>query len=113
MKKSEKLEITINGVELEKWLKANKKDRAIIFAIVAEGNKENNHHACVCTVGTDKTLLLAASDLMENKHAGKWIAAACAKAVTDDLIKAITADDDEDEDDTETPAEDTEENDQQ
>ena len=105
MKKSEKLEITINGVELEKWLKANKKDRAIIFAIVAEGNKENNHHACVGTVGTDKTLLLAASDLMENKHAGKWIAAACAKHVTDDLIKAITADDDEEEN--------TEENDQQ
>ena len=113
MKKSEKLEITINGVEIHDWLKANKEERAIIFAIVAEGNKENNHHACVGTCGTDKTLLLAASDLMENKHAGKWIAAACAKQVTDDLIKAITADDDEDADDTETPAEDTEENDQQ
>jgi hypothetical protein len=50
---------------------------------------------------------------MENKHAGKWIAAACAKHVTDDLIKALTADDDEDEDDTETPAENAEENDQQ
>ena len=113
MKKSEKLEITINGVELTEWLKANKEDRAIIFAIVAEGNKENNHHACVGTVGMNDTLLLAASDLMENKHAGKWIAAACAKQVTNDLIKAITADDDEDADDTETPAEDTEENDQQ
>lgn len=113
MKKSEKLEITINGVELEKWLKANKEERAIIFAIVAEGNNENNHHACVGTAGMNDTLLLAASDLMENKHAGKWIAAACAKQVTDDLIKAITADDDEDAEDTETPAEDTEENDQQ
>ena len=113
MKKSEKLLITINGVELEKWLEANKKDRAIIFAIVAEGNKENNHHVCVGTCGTDETLLTAASDLMENKHAGKWIAAACAKQVADDLIKVITADDDEDADDTETPAENTEENDQQ
>ena len=108
-----KLEITINGVELEKWLKANKKDRAIIFAIVAEGNNENTHHACVGTVGTDETLLLAASDLIENRHAAKWIAAACAKQVADDFIKVITADDDEDADDTETPAENTEENDQQ
>lgn len=108
-----KIEITINGVELTEWLKANKEERAIIFAIVSEGNNKRNHHVCVGTCGTDETLLTAASDLMENKHAGKWIAAACAKAVTDDLIKAITADDDEDEDDTETPAEDTEENDQQ
>ena len=108
-----KLEITINGVELTEWLKANKEERAIIFAIVAEGNNENNHHACVGTAGMNDTLLLAASDLMENKHAGKWIAAACAKQVTNDLIKAITADDDEDADDTETPAENAEENDQQ
>ena len=108
-----KLEITINGVELTEWLKANKEERAIIFAIVSEGNNENNHHACVGTCGTDETLLTAASDLMENKHAGKWIAAACAKHVTDDLIKAITADDDEDKDDTETPAESAEENNKQ
>lgn len=110
MKKSEKLEITINGVELQEWLKANKKERAIIFAIVSEGTNKHNHHACVGSCGMDKTLLEAASDLMENKHAGKWIAAACAKQVTDDLIKVITADDDEDTDDTETPAENTEEN---
>ena len=109
MKKSEKLEITINGVELTEWLKANKEERAIIFAIVSEGNNKRNHHVCVGTCGTDETLLTAASDLMENKHAGKWIAAACAKHVTDDLIKALTADDD----DTETPAENAEENDQQ
>lgn len=113
MKKSEKLEITINGVELTEWLKANKKERAIIFAIVAEGNNKQNHHACIGTAGTDKTLLMAASDLMEDKHAGKWIAAACAKQVADDFITAITADDDEDADDTETPAEKPEENDQQ
>lgn len=108
MKKSEKLEITINGVELQEWLKANKKDRAIIFAIVSEGNNKHNHHACVGSCGMEKTLLEAASDLMENKHAGKWIAAACAKQVADDFIKVITADDDEDADDTETPAENTE-----
>lgn len=113
MKKSEKLEITINGVEPEKWLEANKKDRAIIIAVVAEGNNKHNHHACVGTAGTDKNLLLAASDLIENKHAAKWIAAACAKQVADDFIEAITADDDEDADDTETPAEKPEENDQQ
>lgn len=107
-----KLEITINGVELTEWLKANKKERAIIFAIVSEGSNKHNHHVCVGTVGTDETLLLAASDLMENKHAAKWIAAACAKQVTDDLIRAITADDDEDADDTETPAEKPEGNDQ-
>ena len=103
-----KLEITINGVELTEWLEANKEERAIIFAIVSEGNNKHNHHVCVGTVGTDETLLTAASDLMENKHAGKWIAAACAKQLTDDLIKAITADDDKDADDTETPAENAE-----
>lgn len=108
-----KLEITINGVELTEWLKANKKERAIIFAIVSEGNNKRNHHVCVGTCGTDETLLTAAGDLMENKHAGKWIAAACAKQVTDDLIKAITADDDEDADDTEAPAESAEENNKQ
>lgn len=113
MKKSEKLEITINGVELTEWLKANKKERAIIFAIVSEGNNKHNHHAVVGTAGTDKTLLMAASDLMEDKHAGKWIAAACAKQVADDFIKVITADDDEGADDAETPAEKPEENDQQ
>ena len=100
-----KLEITINGVELTEWLKANKEERAIIFAIVSEGNNKRNHHVCVGTCGTDETLLTAAGNLMENKHAGKWIAAACAKQVTNDLIKAITADDDKDADDTETPAE--------
>ena len=113
MKEPEKLEITINGVEIQEWFKANKKDRAIIFAIVAEGNNKQNYHACVGAAGTDKTLLMAASDLVENKHAAKWIAAACAKQVADDFIKVITADDDEDADDTDTPAENTEENNKQ
>ena len=106
------LEITINGVELTEWLKANKKERAIIFAIVSESSNENNHHVSVGTCGSSETLLRAADDLMENKHARKWITAAAFRGAVQGVIDHLIVDD-EDADDTETPAEKPEENDQQ
>lgn len=93
-----KLEITINGVELTEWLKANKKERAIIFAIVAEGNNEHNHHVTVGTCGTDETLLRAADDLMENKHARKWITAAAFQGAVQGIIDHLIKDDEDAED---------------
>ena len=99
-----KLEITINGVELTEWLKANKKERAIIFAIVSEGNNENNHHVTVGTCGSSETLLRAADDLMENKHARKWITAAAFQGAVQGIVNTIIKDDEE---------ENAEENDQQ
>lgn len=107
------LEITINGVELQEWLKANKEKRAIIFAIVAESDNKNKHHSRVGMCGTKDNLLTVANDLVENEAISKWIAAACVNKMTGDLIEAITANDDEDADDTETPAEKPEENNKQ
>lgn len=101
------LEITINGVELQEWLKANKEKRAIIFAIVAESDNKNKHHSRVGMCGTKENLLTVAGDLIENEQISKWIAAACTNKMMGDLVEAITADD-EDADDTETPAENTE-----